>query len=244
MTRVRPVLLLIAVVGLAACTSSSHRTIAPASSTASVSPATLNTTTTTRTEAARPDRPQPRDIYRFDRPNRLSSVVKGFPALVYVPNSLSNTVDVIDQRTYRIVGHFATGALPQHVVPSWDLKTLYATNDKGNTLTPIDPATGQAGPTIPVEDPYNMYFTPDGKHAIVVAERLQRLDFRDPHSFALTHSLHVDCLGVDHLDFSADGRYLVASCEFSGKVLKVDVANEKVLGTITIPAVGAKPQDV
>jgi YVTN family beta-propeller protein len=163
---------------------------------------------------------------------------------VYVPNSLSNTVDVIDQKTYRIVGHFATDRLPQHVVPSWDLKTLYATNDLGNTLTPIDPATGRPGPTIPVEDPYNMYFTPDGKHAIVVAERLQRLDFRDPHTFALTHSLHVDCLGVDHLDFSADGRYLIASCEFSGKVLKVDVVNETVVGTITIPAARAKPQDV
>ncbi|MCA1700979.1 MAG: hypothetical protein LC790_19610, partial [Actinobacteria bacterium] len=32
---------------------------------------------------------------------------------------------------------------------------------------------------------YNLYFTPDGRSAIVVAERLQRLDFRDPQTWKL-----------------------------------------------------------
>jgi YVTN family beta-propeller protein len=184
------------------------------------------------------------DIYAADRPNALSDVVKHDRHLVYVPNSLSNSVDVIDPATARVVNHFAVDALPQHVVPAWDLRTLYVTNDRGNTLTPIDPATGRPGPTIPVEDPYNLYFTPDGKYAIVVAERLQRLDFRDPHSFRLVKSVHVDCLGVDHVDFSADGRYLIASCEFSGKVLKFDVAGQRAIGTILLNGGNAKPQDV
>ncbi len=184
------------------------------------------------------------DIYAADRPNALSDVVKHDRALVYVPNSLSNTVDVIDPVTAQVVSHFAVGELPQHIVPAWDLKTLYVTNDRGNTLTPIDPATGSRGPGIPVEDPYNMYFTPNGKFAIVVAERLQRLDFRDPHTFKLVKSVHVDCLGVDHVDFSADGHYLIASCEFSGKLLKLDVARKKVVGTIVLNGGDAKPQDV
>src|SRR5262249_30705587 len=114
----------------------------------------------------------PRDIYAADRPNALSPVVKNDRPLVYVPNSLSDTVDVIDPNTDQVVEHFAVGRLPQHVVPAWDLKTLYVTNDLGNSLTPIDPRSGQPGAPIPVDDPYNMYFTPDGKYAIVVAERL------------------------------------------------------------------------
>jgi YVTN family beta-propeller protein len=184
----------------------------------------------------------PRDIYAADRPNALSPVVKNFPALVYVPNSKSNTVDVINQATGMIIEHFDVGGLPQHVVPSWDLKTLYVTNDQGNSLTPIDPATGKPGAPIPVADPYNMYFTPDGRYAIVVAERLGRLDFRDPHSFKLVHSVPVPCTGVDHMDFSGDGRYLIASCEFSSQVLKVDVARQAVVGVLRLPR--AKPQDV
>jgi DNA-binding beta-propeller fold protein YncE len=154
-------------------------------------------------------------------------------------------VDVIDPRTYKIVEHFAVGALPQHVVPAWNLKTLYVTNDLGNTLTPINPRTGKPGATIPVEDPYNMYFTVNGRYAIVVAERLHRLDFRNAHTFALHHSLAVPCTGVDHLDFSADGSYLIASCEFSGQMVKVDVAHERVVGVLNLPDGSAgMPQDV
>ena len=185
------------------------------------------------------------DVYARDGANMLTAVTRTARSLVYVPNSRSDTVDVIDPRTYRIVEHFAVGALPQHVVPAWDLRTLYVTNDAGNSLTPIDPRTGKPGRTIPVDDPYNMYFTPDGAHAIVVAERLQRLDFRNPHTFALQNSVPVPCFGVDHIDFSADGSYLIATCEFSGQLIKVDVASERVVGTLTLPdGRGGMPQDI
>src|SRR5207237_1493282 len=143
--------------------------------------------------------------------------------------------DVIDPRTFKVVEHFAVGALPQHVVPAWDLKTLYVTNDVGNSLTTIDPRTGRPGRTIPVDDPYNMYFTPDGRYAIVVAERLARLDFRDAHPFNLHRSLQLPCRGVDHMDFSADGGYLIASCEFSGQLVKVDVQRERLLRVLLLP---------
>ena len=183
------------------------------------------------------------NVYAADRAGDLSPVARRARPLVYVPNSDSNTVDVVDPRTYKVVEHFAVGALPQHVVPAWDLKTLYVTNDEGNSLTPIDPRTGRPRRPIPVEDPYNMYFTPDGRYAIVVAERLHRLDFRNAHTFALHRSVPVPCLGVDHMDFSADGSYAIASCEFSGQLVKIDVARERVVGTLRLRA-GAAPQDV
>jgi DNA-binding beta-propeller fold protein YncE len=184
------------------------------------------------------------NVYAADRVGNLSPVVRNAKPYVYVPNSDSNTVDVIDQRTFKIVRHFAVGALPQHIVPAYDLKTLYVTNDNGNSLTPIDPNTGKpSATTIPVADPYNMYFTPDGKYAVVVAERLHRLDFRDAHTFALHHSLSVPCSGADHMDFSADGSYALVSCEFSGMMIKVDIQNERILGTLQLRS-GAAPQDV
>ena len=185
------------------------------------------------------------NVYAYDGPNRLTGAARAARPLVYVPNSGSNTVDVIDPRTYRIIDHFAVGGLPQHVVPAWDLRTLYVTNDTGNSLTPIDPQTGKPGAPIPVDDPYNMYFTPDGRYAIVVAERLRRLDFRDAHSFRLHRSLSVPCAGVDHMDFTADGRYLLASCEFSGQLVEVDVRRERVVRTIALPdGPSGMPQDV
>jgi DNA-binding beta-propeller fold protein YncE len=135
--------------------------------------------------------------------------------------------------------------LPQHVVPAYDLRTLWVANDIGNSLTPIDPISGKEGKSVPVEDPYNLYFTPDGKYAVVVAERDQRLDFRDPHTMALHDSVKVECPGVDHMDFTSDGRFAVASCEFSGKLLRLDVETHKVTGYLKLdPGKPSMPQDV
>src|SRR6476661_8649317 len=186
----------------------------------------------------------PHDVYRAERPGHLVPRVRADRALVYVPNSQSDTVDVIDQRTARIVRHFATGALPQHVTPSWDLRTLYVTNDQGNSLTPIDPRSGRPGRPLPVDDPYNLYFTADGRRAIVVAEANRRLDFREPHTMRLRKSLAVpECPGVDHMDYTSDGRTALVSCEFSGRMIVVDLVRERVVRTIPLRP-GAMPQDV
>ncbi|HWF34592.1 MAG TPA: beta-propeller fold lactonase family protein [Solirubrobacteraceae bacterium] len=185
------------------------------------------------------------NVYAADSANNLSPVVRSDPAYVYVPNSESGTVDVISQRTMNIVEHFTTGALPQHVTPSYDLKTLYVDNDLGNSLTPIDPRTGAPGKPIPVEDPYNLYFTPDGRFAIVVAERLERLDFRNAATMQMVHSLSVPmCHGVDHMDFSADGRYAYASCEFGGNMIELDLQTQRVIRTLELGHGSSSPQDV
>ena len=217
-------------------TDDSISALVPAKATPRATTAVFTTQTTSRAGG----------VYSYDGANNLTGAARFAKPLIYVPNSQSDTVDVIDPATYRIVRQFAVGGLPQHVVPAWDLRTLYVTNDLGNSLTPIDPRTGKPkGAAIPVDDPYNMYFTPDGRYAIVVAERLHRLDFRNAHGFRLHHSLTVPCTGIDHMDFTADGRFLVASCEFSGQLVVVNVQRERVVRTIALPdGVGGMPQDV
>ncbi|MGW2641025.1 YncE family protein [Streptomyces sp. NPDC001348] len=186
----------------------------------------------------------PADVYAADRPNRLSPVVKGFPSRVYVPNTNSDTVTVIDPKTYEVIETIPVGRQPQHVVPSWDLKTLWVNNDRGNSLTPIDPRTGKAGRPVAVHDPYNLYFTPNGRYAIVMASLDRELVFRDAHTMKKAKTVHVGCAGVNHADFSLDGRYFIVSCEFSGELLKVDTEKMKVIGQQKLPLHGAMPQDV
>ena len=190
---------------------------------------------------------QPQNVYADAGANMLSPAVRGQRFLVYVPNHGSGTVSVIDPKTYRVIDTFRTGQHPQHVVPSYDMQTLWVNNDEGgNSLTPINPRTGKLrGPNVPVADPYNMYFTPDGKAAIIVAEAEQRLDFRDPHTMALQNSVQVDCKGVNHADFSADLTYAVFTCEFSGKLVRIDMRTRKVTGYLTLPGGAADmPQDI
>jgi YVTN family beta-propeller protein len=183
----------------------------------------------------------PVNIYAHDAAGMLSPNVAGVPSLVYVPNTESNTVNVVDPGTYRIISTFPVPARPQHVVPSPDMKTLYVNSDNGNALTPIDPRTGTPGASIPVVDPYNLYFTPDGTRAIVVPEKFSSLDFRDPHTWALVKRVKLPCLFPNHMDFTADGSSLVVSCEGSGQLVRVEVATMEVTGVF--PA-GKSPQDI
>ncbi|HEX3394169.1 MAG TPA: hypothetical protein VHS52_06545 [Acidimicrobiales bacterium] len=187
-----------------------------------------------------PSVPPGPDIYAATAVGQLSPAVQGVPSRAYVPNSLADTLDVIDTSTYKVVGHYKVGRGPQHVTPSWDLKQLYVDNTAGDSLTPIDPMSGKPGTPFPVTDPYNLYFTPDGSKAIVVAERYRRLDFRDAHTWQVIKSVTIDHSGPDHLDFSADGTYFLISCEFSGWVVKVDVATMAVVSELHV---GGEPID-
>ena len=190
----------------------------------------------------------PANLYSETRPDKLSPAVAQALPRVYVPNLKSNDVYVIDPATLKVVDRFRVGINPQHIVPSYDLKTLWVTNNaEGRTdgsLTPIDPATGKPGKSVAVDDPYNMYFTPDGRSAIVVAEALKRLDFRDPHTMALQSSLPVpQCAGINHADFSIDGRFVIFTCEFEGSLAKIDLVGRKVLGYLKLSR-GGMPQDI
>ena len=190
----------------------------------------------------------PGNLYGEAAASKLSAAAAGALPRVYVPNLRSNDVYVIDPATRTVVDRFRVGINPQHVVPSYDLRTLWVTNNaEGRTdgsLTPIDPTTGKPGKAIPVDDPYNLYFTPDGRSAIVVAEALKRLDFRDPQTLALQGSLAVpQCAGINHADFSIDGRVGIFTCEYQGGLVRIDVVTRKVLGYLRLSK-GGMPQDV
>jgi len=172
---------------------------------------------------------------------KLRPSVAHLPARVYVPNSEDGTIDVIDPATFRVVKRFRVGLIPHHVTPSWDLRRLYVDDEGSSSLTVIDPRKGRPIRTIRVPFPYNLYFTPDGRKAVVAVERLGRLDFRNPQTWRLLKSVDIRWPGVDHLDFSADGRYLLASTEYSGVVVKVDTVTMKLTGRVHV---GGLPVDV
>jgi YVTN family beta-propeller protein len=188
------------------------------------------------------------NLYAATGPGDLAPAAARALPLVYVPNLRSGTVTVIDPATHRVLRTIPTGAMPQHVVPTYDLSRLWVLNNRAGTVTPIDPVTGQAEKPLPVPDPYNLYFTPDGRSAIVVAESERRLHFRDPRTLRLTGTVVLPCEGPNHMEFTASGRYALVTCEFSGEVVKLDLATRRVVGTLKLPPSasggGAMPQDI
>ena len=195
-----------------------------------------------------PPVPDPANLYSEQTMNKVLPSIASDLQRVYVPHIQSNDVYVIDPSTLKVVDKYRVGLNPHHIVPAWDMKTLWVANTAENTkkgsVMPIDPKTGKVGKAIPVEDPYNLYFSPDGKSAVVVAEAYKRLDFRDPQTMAMQSSLSLpECAGVNHADFSIDGRYAIFTCEFAQSLVKIDWAERKVLGYLKLSR-GGMPQDI
>lgn len=250
-------------IGLAACSSTSSGGAASTSSTAGATTVTsiavatapllpttsLPATTTIAAPTTIPPTTVPLDatnVYGYARANMLSPNTAGALPLVYVPSAAqggAGFVDVIDQASMTVIDRYETGPLSQHVVPSWDLKTLYVTASAANQLVPIDPKTGKPGAPINVKRPYNLYFEPDGATAVVQNEQNNRLDYYDTATWTLQKSVPSTCRGNNHADWSADRTYFLVTCEFSGDLIKVDTATGEVLAIINL-APGAMPQDV
>jgi YVTN family beta-propeller protein len=187
------------------------------------------------------------NVYANTNIGMFSKAVNNHLFRVYVPNSYSKTVSVIDPTTYKVIDTFVTGKNPQHIAPAYHLDTLWVLNDLDNSLTAINPKTGKPSKKIPVYDPYNMYYTPDGKFAIVIGEAGKRFDFLDSKTMKLIKSVPVKCRGLNHIDFTIDGKYALASCEFSGDLLKLDVLAKAVVAEISLNSCTKKhcmPQDV
>jgi YVTN family beta-propeller protein len=221
--------------------------LAPAFAQAPARPPAAASVPPVATVPGMPGVPDPSNLYSETTAGKLSPAVAGHLERVYVPNRSENTVWVIDPATLRVVDRFRVGVHPQHIVPSWDLKVLWvANNAEGRTdgsLTPIDPRTGKPGPSVPVDDPYNMYWSPDGRYAIVVAEAYRRLDFRDAATMRLAYSIETpDCAGINHADFSVDGTHALFTCEFDGGLTKVDLVNRRVVGTIKLSRYFDRPE--
>jgi YVTN family beta-propeller protein len=195
-----------------------------------------------------PPVPDAKNLYSEIGVGKMSAAVEGHLELVYVPHVQSNDVYVIDPKTFKVIDKYKVGINPQHVVPSWDMQTLWVTNNAERTtkgsLTPIDPKTGKPGAPIPVHDPYNMYFSPDGKSAIVVEEAEKRLAFRYPKTMQMQYYIATPgCAGINHADFSIDGRFAIFTCEFNKSLVKVDLVNRKPAAYLKLSK-GGMPQDI
>jgi YVTN family beta-propeller protein len=180
-------------------------------------------------------------VYANDMATVVPCPLCNLPQRVYVPNSGAGTVDVIDPLTFKVIDHYRVGQIPHHITPSWDLSELYVEDEGSSNLTVLDIHTGKPVRNISIPYPYNLYFTPDGTKAIDVVERLMRIEFRDPHTWKLLRSVPIPWAGADHMDFSADGSYLLISTEYSGVVAKVDTVNMKLVGFVNV---GGLPIDV
>lgn len=186
--------------------------------------------------------PPPGGIYWATVKGEIAPALADIPARVYVPNEKGAEVVVIDPAALKIVDRFSVGKYPEHITPDWDGQRLFVNDMLSSQLTVIDPRTARpTGAKIPVPYPYNLYFSPDGTRAIIVEDFTEGapvaengLRFYDRSTWKEVGFVPIQWAGADHLDFSADGSTIFLSCEFSGRIVSVDVKSMTINGSLYV----------
>ena len=139
---------------------------------------------------------------------------------------------------------------PEHIVPSWDLQTLWVSGD-------ISYRGGHGG--VDADRPEDRQARQGDRRARFlqhlfhprrqIGDRRRRGDAaaRIPRSrtrwSCRVTSTTPQCAGINHADFSPDGSYAIFTCEFNDSLAKIDLVHHTLVETLPLTP-GHMPQDI
>ncbi|MEY4753336.1 MAG: hypothetical protein RJA44_1011 [Pseudomonadota bacterium] len=167
---------------------------------------------------------------------------------IFVLNSLDATISVIDANTLTEIRRLPTGKEPHHLYLSPDEKSLLVANAVGDSITLVDPRTGQIQKVMEnIVDPYQLRFSPDMKWFVTAANRLNHLDiYRVTRpaagGFELALAKRVPAGKTpSHLYIDSKSTVVYASLQDSDQLTAVDIATQTTRWTVPC---GKMPADI
>ena len=166
---------------------------------------------------------------------------------VFVLNSLSADIAVVDPESFTVVKRIPTGKEPHHLYLSPDEKSLIVANALGDSLTFVDPRTAEVQRVVRgISDPYHLRFSPDMKWFVTASNRLDRVDlYRWQGSAAAEPLLLVKRIPApktpSHLNIDTRSTTLYVSLQDSDELLAIDLATQAVKWKTPV---GKMPADI
>ena len=159
----------------------------------------------------------------------LGAGVPAWAATLFITNTKSESVSIIDTDTLEVVGTIPLGGgKPNRIVFHPDGKTAWVVYDKSHDLGVIDAEARKLVRRVKVGgNPYNLAFTPDGSHLLVLDWSSDTSNdaviFYDLKAEKIDGRLEVSTWPA-HGVFSRDGKLLYVSGETAGDVTVIDAA--------------------
>jgi YVTN family beta-propeller protein len=167
----------------------------------------------------------------------LSAAVPVAAATLFITNTKSESVSIIDTGTLEVVGTIPLGrGKPNRIVFHPDGKTAWVVYDKGRDLGVIDAEARKLVRRVRIGgNPYNLAFTPDGRHLLVLDwssdTSNDEVIFYDLKADKVDGRVEVSTWPA-HGVFSRDGRLVYVSGETAGDVTVIDIATRTVVTRI------------
>jgi len=158
-------------------------------------------------------------------------------ATLFVTNTKSDSASIIDTDTLEAVGTIPLGqGKPNRIVFHPDGRTAWVVYDKSHDLGVIDAEARKLIKRVRIGgNPYNLAFTPDGRHLLVLDwssdTSSDEVIFYDLKAEKIDGRVDVSTWPA-HAIFSRDGKLLYVSGETAGDVTVIDVAQRTVVGRI------------
>ena len=92
----------------------------------------------------------------------------------------------------------------------------------GNEVLALDPVTFELKRRIPISDPYQIGFSPDGKYFVVNGLARAQVDVYDPVSFKLVKRFPLKSM-PSHMAFSPDGATVFVTLQGTAKLAAIDL---------------------
>jgi YVTN family beta-propeller protein len=167
----------------------------------------------------------------------LSGAGPAAGATLFVTNTKSDSASIIDTDTLEAVGTIPLGqGKPNRIVFHPDGRTAWVVYDKSHDLGVIDAEARKLIKRVRIGgNPYNLAFTPDGSHLLVLDwssdTSSDEVIFYDLKAEKIDGRVDVSTWPA-HAIFSRDGKLLYVSGETAGDVTVIDVAQRTVVGRI------------
>ena len=176
-------------------------------------------------------------IRKFDVQGKSPHMVLFGPGgkRAYVSNTNSGTVASIEIATGKTT-LIPMGKYPQGGVLSPDGKTIYLTNAESNKIAIIDTATDKVTGEIQTATyPNRVTITPDGKTLVYsLGQTGEGVGFADTATKRETATVALKGQPLS-LTLTKDGKYAFSGIQSQGKIHVIDVAQRKIIRTITTP---------
>lgn len=166
-----------------------------------------------------------------------ASVVPSVAATLYVTNTKSDSISIIDTDTLEVVGTIALGpGKPNRVVFHPDGKTAWVVYDKSRDLGIVDAESRRLLKRIKIGgNPYNLAFTPDGRYLYVLDWSSEgsndEVIVYDVKRDKVEGRVEVSTWPA-HGVFSRDARLFYVSGETAGDLTVIDTTTRAIVGRI------------
>jgi DNA-binding beta-propeller fold protein YncE len=177
----------------------------------------------------------------------------GSRGAVLVVNSAEASLSVVDVATRREVRRFPVLREPHHVMLSPDKADLLVGDTVGNELLFLDPDTFAIRRRMVCADPYQIGFSPDGRHFVVNGLARAQVDVYDASGYKLIKRFPAKSM-PSHMAFAPDASRVFVSLQGSNKLMAIDLNRLEELwaepigatpaGTLWWPGSGAEPAAV